>query len=127
MNGTTAVALIPIAWLLHLVPAWAQSAPTPTQQRGGTYVDPPAKVDPVYVPLGPNQPGEAPWQEPRVTLRFTLDGNLRDPRFSLNEDLATRIANGFAKALGVNAEGLAKGAGETATGLGNALKNLLGP
>jgi hypothetical protein len=63
----------------------------------------------------------------KVTLRFTLDGNLRDPRFSLNEDLATRIANGFAKALGVNAEGLAKGAGETATGLGNALKNLLGP
>jgi hypothetical protein len=62
----------------------------------------------------------------KVTLKFTLDGNLRDPHFSLNEDLATRIAAGFAKALGVDAEGVAKGAGETAKGLGNALKNLLG-
>jgi hypothetical protein len=63
------------------VPALAQSAgasaPAVTQQRGGTYVEPPARVDPVYVPLGPNQPGEAPWQEPRVSLRFTLEAPLR--------------------------------------------------
>jgi hypothetical protein len=44
----------------------------------------------------------------------------------VQEGLTTRIAAGFAKALGVSVEGVAKGAGETVKGLGNALKNLLG-
>jgi hypothetical protein len=61
-----------------------------------------------------------------ITLHFVLDGNLRDPKFSVQEGLMTRIAAGFAKALGVSVEGVAKGAGETVKGLGNALKNLLG-
>ena len=61
-----------------------------------------------------------------ITLHFVLDGNLRDPKFSVQEGLTTRIAAGFAKALGVSVEGVAKGAGETVKGLGNALKNLLG-
>ncbi|MEX3762741.1 DUF748 domain-containing protein [Paraburkholderia phenoliruptrix] len=61
-----------------------------------------------------------------ITLHFVLDGNLRDPKFSVQERLTTRIAEGFAKALGVSVEGVAKGAGETVKGLGNALKNLLG-
>lgn len=61
-----------------------------------------------------------------ITLHFVLDGNLRDPKFSLNENLLTKIGNGFASALGVSAEGVAKGAGETVKGLGNALKSLLG-
>ncbi|CAN7502924.1 DUF748 domain-containing protein [Paraburkholderia terricola] len=61
-----------------------------------------------------------------ITLHFVLDGNLRDPKFSVQESLMTRIAAGFAKALGVSVEGVAKGAGETVKGLGNALKNLLG-
>jgi uncharacterized protein involved in outer membrane biogenesis len=61
-----------------------------------------------------------------ITLHFVLDGNLRDPKFTLNENLMTELRAGFAKALGVSAEGVAKGAGETVKGLGNALRNLLG-
>ncbi|MFM0338492.1 DUF748 domain-containing protein [Paraburkholderia fungorum] len=61
-----------------------------------------------------------------ITLHFVLDGDLRDPKFSVREGLMTRLGAGFAKALGVSVEGVAKGAGETVKGLGNALKNLLG-
>ncbi|MFM0249281.1 DUF748 domain-containing protein [Paraburkholderia sediminicola] len=61
-----------------------------------------------------------------ITLHFVLDGNLRDPKFSVQESLMTRVGAGFAKAMGVSVEGVAKGAGETVKGLGNALKNLLG-
>ncbi|HEX7935454.1 MAG TPA: DUF748 domain-containing protein [Paraburkholderia sp.] len=61
-----------------------------------------------------------------ITLHFVLDGNLRDPHFSVQESLMTRITAGFANALGVSVEGVAKGTGETVKGLGNALKNLLG-
>ncbi|SOE61937.1 protein of unknown function [Burkholderia sp. OK233] len=61
-----------------------------------------------------------------ISLHFVLDGNLRDPKFSVQESLMTRLAAGFAKAMGVSVEGVAKGAGETVKGLGNALKNLLG-
>ena len=61
-----------------------------------------------------------------ITLHFVLDGNLRDPKFSVQESLMTRLGTGFAKAMGVSVEGVAKGAGETVKGLGNALKNLLG-
>jgi Domain of Unknown Function (DUF748) len=65
-------------------------------------------------------------QGDEITLHFVLDGNLRDPKFRLNDSLAMELRTGFAKALGVSAEGVAKGAGETVKGLGNALKNLLG-
>ncbi|CAE6934161.1 DUF748 domain-containing protein [Paraburkholderia domus] len=61
-----------------------------------------------------------------ITLHFVLDGNLRDPKFSVQEGLMQRLGAGFAKALGVSVEGVAKSAGETVKGLGNALKNLLG-
>ncbi|MBN3848920.1 DUF748 domain-containing protein [Paraburkholderia sp. Ac-20342] len=61
-----------------------------------------------------------------VSLHFVLDGDLRDPKFSVREGLLARIGAGFAQALGVSVEGVAKGAGETVKGLGNALKNLLG-
>jgi hypothetical protein len=61
-----------------------------------------------------------------IKLEFTLDGDLRDPKFSLSESLSKKLAAGFAKALGVSAEGVAKGAGDTVRGIGNALKNLLG-
>jgi hypothetical protein len=62
----------------------------------------------------------------QITLHFELDGNLRDPKFSLNESFATKIGTGFAEALGVSIEGVAKGAGETVKGLGGALLNLIG-
>ncbi|MFM0503735.1 DUF748 domain-containing protein [Paraburkholderia caffeinilytica] len=61
-----------------------------------------------------------------ITLHFVLDGNLRDPKFSVQESLMARLGTGFAKTMGVSVEGVAKGAGETVKGLGNALKNLLG-
>ncbi|WP_345811899.1 DUF748 domain-containing protein [Paraburkholderia sp. PREW-6R] len=61
-----------------------------------------------------------------ITLNFVLDGNLRDPRFSVQEGLLKRLGAGLAKSLGVSVEGMAKGAGDTVKGLGNALKNLLG-
>jgi hypothetical protein len=62
----------------------------------------------------------------QIKLDFTLEGDLRDPKFSLSESLSKKLAAGFAKALGVSAEGVAKGAGDTVRGIGNALKNLLG-
>lgn len=61
-----------------------------------------------------------------LTLHFTLEGNLRDPKFVLNDRLMTEIRTGFAKALGVSAQGVVEGAGETAKGIGDALRNLLG-
>ncbi|MEW9584518.1 DUF748 domain-containing protein [Paraburkholderia sp. DGU8] len=61
-----------------------------------------------------------------ITLHFVLDGDLRDPKFSVRDGIMTRIGEGFAKALGVSIEDVGKGAGETVKGLGNALKNLLG-
>jgi hypothetical protein len=75
---TTSAAVVAMLASMQ-VPAHAQSAttPAPTQQRGGTYVEPPPTVDPVYAPIGPNQPGELPSQEPRVTLRLALDVPLR--------------------------------------------------
>jgi hypothetical protein len=38
----------------------------------------------------------------------------------------TKMGSGFASALGVSVEGVAKSVGETAKGLGGALMNLLG-
>lgn len=61
-----------------------------------------------------------------ITLHFELDGNLRDPKFSVNESLLTKIGAGLAGALGVSVEGVANGVNDTVKGLGNALKNLLG-
>jgi hypothetical protein len=61
-----------------------------------------------------------------ITLHFVLAGNLHDPKFHLQENLMTELRAGFASALGVSAEGVVKGAGETAKGLADALRNLLG-
>jgi hypothetical protein len=61
-----------------------------------------------------------------ITLHFVLDGNLNDPKFKLDESLMTEVRAGFAKALGVSAEDVVKGAGETARGIGDALRKLFG-
>lgn len=61
-----------------------------------------------------------------ITLHFVLDGNLHDPKFRLDENLTTQLRAGFAKVLGVSAEGVVQGAGQTAKGLADALRNLLG-
>lgn len=61
-----------------------------------------------------------------ITLHFVLDGDLHDPKFKLNESLMTELRAGFAQALGVSAEGVAQGAGQTAKGIADALRNLFG-
>lgn len=58
-------------------------------------------------------------RDDRLEVRFTLEGRLDDPAFSLNESLATKIASGLAEGLGVSLAGVAKG-------LGNLVKGLLG-
>jgi len=45
----------------------------------------------------------------RIDVKFTLDGRLDDPSFSLNESFATRIASGLAESLGVSVSGVVKG------------------
>ena len=72
----------------------------------------------------------------RIELSFTLEGDLDDPRFSLNEVFGTRIAVALADVLGLSVQGLVEGVGglggdslegvdKAARGLGSALKGLL--
>lgn len=61
-----------------------------------------------------------------IDIAFTLDGNLDDPHFSLNENLATRIASGVAGGLGISFEGLARGVESVGQGVGGTLRKLLG-
>lgn len=53
----------------------------------------------------------------RIELKFTLDGRLDDPAFSLDENLATRIAVGLAQSLGVSVGGVVQGLGQVIKGL----------
>ena len=53
----------------------------------------------------------------RLDVKFTLDGQLDDPSFSLNESLATKIASGLAESLGVSLSGVVKGLGGLVKGL----------
>ena len=61
-----------------------------------------------------------------IQIQFSLQGNLDDPRFSINESLATRFSAGLAEALGVSVSSLGKSVGSAATGIGSALKGLFG-
>ncbi|MGI4815112.1 MAG: DUF748 domain-containing protein [Janthinobacterium lividum] len=62
----------------------------------------------------------------QLVLHFELDGDLRDPHFSLNEGIAKKLGAGLAQALGVGAKGVAEGVGATTKGIGGALLNLIG-
>ena len=53
----------------------------------------------------------------RIELKFTLEGRLDDPNFSLNESLATRVASGLAETLGVSVGGVVEGVGGLLKGL----------
>ena len=53
----------------------------------------------------------------RIELQFTLEGRLDDPRFSLNEALALRVAAGLAESLGVSLGGVVEGVGGVIRGL----------
>ena len=59
-----------------------------------------------------------------IQMQFSLQGNLDDPRFSLNESVATRFGAGLADALGVSVSGLGKSVGSAATGIGSAIRGL---
>jgi uncharacterized protein DUF748 len=72
-----------------------------------------------------------------IDIDFTLKGNTRNPNFSLNESLSTRIATAMAGQLGVSirnvAEGLGtlgrkgmEGAGSVVEGVGATVKRLFG-
>lgn len=56
----------------------------------------------------------------RITVQFVLEGNLDDPKFRLNEGLATRFGASLAETLGVSIEGVVQGA----AGIGKAIKGL---
>jgi hypothetical protein len=72
-----------------------------------------------------------------IDVDFTLTGNTKNPNFSLNENLSTRIATAMAGQLGVSimnvAEGVGslgrrgmEGASSVADGIGSAVKRLFG-
>lgn len=56
-------------------------------------------------------------EQGRIELKFSLDGRLDDPRFSLNEQLAVRVAAGLAESLGVSLTGMVEGVGSVIKGL----------
>lgn len=66
----------------------------------------------------------------RISVDFTLEGNINDPKFSLNENLSARIGSSIAGVLGISLEGLAKGlgsaGGSAAKGVGDAIGKLFG-
>lgn len=62
----------------------------------------------------------------KITLQFTLDGNLDDPKFSLNESFMKTVGASVANLLGISFEGLTRSLGNAAEGMGNAVKRLFG-
>ena len=62
----------------------------------------------------------------QITVQFTLEGNLEDPKFSLNESFSRRMASSLGETLGVSVEGLARGVGNAARGVGDAVMKLFG-
>jgi hypothetical protein len=61
-----------------------------------------------------------------ISVKFSMQGNLDDPKFSINESLATKFSAGLAETLGISISGLGKSVGNAATGIGSALKGLFG-
>jgi hypothetical protein len=53
----------------------------------------------------------------RIELDFTLEGQLDDPKFSINELFAARFAVGLAEKLGVSIGGVVEGVGSAIKGL----------
>lgn len=66
----------------------------------------------------------------KIILKFTLDGNINDPSFSLNENLSARLGASLAGVLGISVEGLARGLGTTGgaavKGLGDTMGKIFG-
>ena len=53
----------------------------------------------------------------RITLRFSLDGRLDDPGFSIQENLAQRVGGALAETVGVSLSGVVDGVGGLFKGL----------
>lgn len=69
-------------------------------------------------------------REGAIEVKFTLEGDINDPRFSLNEQMLIRLGAGLAETLGVSLEGLTRGVGgaggNVVRGLGQTFGKLLG-
>jgi hypothetical protein len=69
-------------------------------------------------------------QNDQIAVKFVLEGNLNDPKFSLNENIATRIALAMAESLGVSLKNIAGGTGTIGQkgleGVGSALGRMFG-
>ena len=65
----------------------------------------------------------------RISAKFVLEGDINDPKFSLNEQMATRLGSSLASTLGISLESLAKGVGSvgsgSAKGIGESVGKLL--
>ncbi len=53
----------------------------------------------------------------RIEVGFTLEGRIDDPAFSINDNLATKLAGGLAEVLGVSLGGVVEGVGSVIKGL----------
>jgi len=73
----------------------------------------------------------------KIAVNFTLEGDINNPRFALNEAFATRMASSMAESMGVSIRGVAEGVGGLVTkgagavgdatkGVGKALEGLFG-
>ena len=60
----------------------------------------------------------------QINVQFALDGDLGDPKFSLNGSFLKQIGSTIAQTLGISIEGLVRGVGEAPGGITDALKNL---
>ena len=56
-------------------PVAAQVPSVTTEQHGGTYIEPPARVDPIYTPAAPGAALQT--EQPRLTLQLAADFPLR--------------------------------------------------
>lgn len=65
----------------------------------------------------------------RISVKFVLEGDINDPKFSLNEQMAMRLGSALANSLGISLESLAKGVGSvgsgSAKGIGESVQKLL--
>lgn len=62
----------------------------------------------------------------KIRIQFTLEGNIKDPHFSLNESFTQRTGTAIAQSLGISIEGLANSVGSATHGVGSAIGNLFG-
>ena len=69
-------------------------------------------------------------RQEKIVVHFELNGDLNDPKFKLNENIATRFTAGLADSLGLSVEGIVSGAGslgqKSVEAVGGAFRKLFG-